>query len=626
MIVELTIWILALPFAVFLITGVFNGRVSERLTAYLSTIAILVSCVLSFIVSYIFLNSGGEVQHRVFGTWMAFSDSLQVNAGFILDSISVMMLVVITTVSLMVQLYSLGYMKGENGFGRYFTFLSLFTFSMLGLVLATNLIQMYIFWELVGASSFLLISFYYNRPAAIAAAKKAFVVTRFADFGLLLGILIYSFETKSFDFILNQDAEGVVMTTSGQTFLGLSPLFYAMVLMFMGGAGKSAMFPFHVWLPDAMEGPTPVSALIHAATMVVAGVYLVARMFNMYVLAAPEALAIIAFIGAFTSLIAALMALVQTDIKKVLAYSTISQIGYMMLSLGVSGSTGSESLGFSASMFHLFTHAFFKALLFLCAGSIIHAVHSNEMSKMGGLRKSMPVTHITFLIGALAIAGIPPFAGFFSKDEILVATLAQPLYFGVALFVAGLTAFYMFRMYFLVFWNKTGTTAHESPSIMTIPLWILAIGAVFAGFVPFTQWVTLSNVPIETVFHWDIALASVGVAAIGILFALRLYKTESDQSEKLRSKLSGVHVLLTRKFYLDELYLFITRTIVFKLIAQPIAWFDRNIVDGFMDLTGNSTVRASRAVRNLQSGNIHQYAYVFVTGALIIVILVLFIF
>src|SRR5659263_49184 len=350
-------------------------------------------------------------------SWLHLTDKLTIHLGILLDPISVMMLIVVTTVSWMVHIYSIGYMKGDTGFYRFFSFLSLFSFSMLGLVLATNIFQMYIFWELVGVSSFLLIGYYYEKPRAVAASKKAFIVTRFADLGFLIGILMLSFNTGTFDFQTLTDPHGpAIASAGGALFMGMSVLSWSLVFIFIGGAGKSAMFPFHIWLPDAMEGPTPVSALIHAATMVVAGVYLVARMFPIYAFSAPAALVVVAYVGAFTSLFAAVIACVQTDIKRVLAFSTISQIGFMMVSLGVSGSGGHEGLGYMAGMFHLFNHAMFKGLLFLGAGSLIHAVHSNEMSHMGGLRKYMPITHITFLIACLAIAGIPPFSGFFSKD------------------------------------------------------------------------------------------------------------------------------------------------------------------------------------------------------------------
>jgi len=561
-------------------------------------------------------------------TWLKLTDTLVIDMGILIDPISVMMLVVISTVSFMVHIYSTGYMKGDDGYARYFSFLSLFSFAMLGLVLATNLIQIYVFWELVGLSSFLLIGFYYRKPEAVAASKKAFIVTRFADLGFLIGILMLSYNTGTFDFLEITDPNGPLITSGiGSTFLGLSTLSWALILVFMGGAGKSAMFPFHIWLPDAMEGPTPVSALIHAATMVVAGVYLIARMFNIFSLAAPEALEVVAFIGAFTSVFAALIAITQTDIKKILAYSTISQIGYMMLALGVSGYGGPGGLGFTASMFHLFTHAFFKALLFLGAGSIIHAVHSNDMKDMGGLRKHLPATHATFLIATLAISGIPPFAGFFSKDEILVAaSQASTIYFVVEYLVAGLTAFYMFRLYFRVFWGKQQEykQIHESPPSMTVPLWILAFGSVFAGFLPFSHLVTTDGIPFESHIHWGIATASIVIALIGILLAAVLYLKESTRSSRIASSLGALYAITMDKFYVDEVYMYITKNIIFKYISAPIAWFDRNIVDGLMNLFGNVTVAISFQIRKFQSGNIHQYAFVFLAGVLIAALLFMF--
>ena len=414
----------------FLFLGIVGVKLSKKTAGLLGTLAMGVTTVIAYAAALTYFFGTGQDQ-VVDGvrqqltvldiTWLEFTKNLVIKIGVLLDPISAMMLIVISTVSFMVHLYSLGYMDGEKGFQRYYAFLSLFTFSMLGLVLATNIFQMYIFWELVGVSSYLLIGFYYTLPAAVSASKKAFIVTRFADLGFLVGILILSFYTDTFDFItLTSDPQAAISTAGGATFLGCSVMTWALTLIFMGGAGKSAMFPLHIWLPDAMEGPTPVSALIHAATMVVAGVYLVARMFPVYAVDG-VALDIITVVGAFTAFYAAAVACVQSDIKRVLAFSTISQIAFMITSLGVASPEFHHGVGYMASMFHLFTHAMFKALLFLCAGAIIHAVHSNEMSAMGGLRKYMPICHIAFLIGCLAIAGIPPFAGFFSKDEILVA-------------------------------------------------------------------------------------------------------------------------------------------------------------------------------------------------------------
>jgi NADH-quinone oxidoreductase subunit L len=474
----------------------------------------------------------------------------------------------------------------------------------------------------------LLIGYYYDKPEAVAAAKKAFIVTRFADFGFLVGILLLSYYTGTFDFAAITDPNHVAFTTmTGSSFLGLSVLTWALMLIFMGGAGKSAMFPLHIWLPDAMEGPTPVSALIHAATMVVAGVFLVARMFPVFSFHAPEALEAVAFIGAFTLLFAAIIACTQTDIKRILAFSTMSQIGYMMLALGVSG-YGDQGLGFTASMFHLFTHAFFKALLFLGAGSIIHSIHSNDIREMGNLRKHQPVTHIMFLIACLAIAGIPPFAGFFSKDEILAATLnSSPVYFAIATFTAGLTAFYMFRLYFLVFWNRETVyehKPHESSFIMLVPMIVLAVGSVVAGFIPFGKFVSSDSQPLHIEMNETVAILSIVVAATGILIAWALYKKESPLSEKIASTLNGLYRVALKKFYIDELYLFITKKIIFNLVSKPIAWFDRHVIDALMDFTATATNKVSAEIKGLQSGQLQHYAYIFLSGVVLIVLIMIF--
>lgn len=562
--------------------------------------------------------------------WVRFTEHLHIDIGILLDPISVMMLVVISTVSLMVHIYSLSYMHGEKGFERYYAVLSLFTFSMLGLVLATNIFQMYIFWELVGVSSFLLIGFYYTKPEAVAASKKAFIVTRFADLGFLIGILVLSFYTKTFDFgTLTSGDASVFASAQGVTFLGFSVLSWAMALIFIGGAGKSAMFPLHIWLPDAMEGPTPVSALIHAATMVVAGVYLVARLFPVYHIYAPEVLEGIAYVGAFTSLFAAVIAVVQTDIKRVLAFSTISQIGFMMVGLGVSGYGGHHGLGYMASMFHLFTHAMFKALLFLGAGSIIHAVHSNEMSQMGGLRKHMKVTHITFLIACLAIAGIPIFSGFFSKDEILSATFEfSPVLGGVMMFIAGLTAFYMFRLYYGIFWgeeHKHHHTPHESPAAMTIPLIFLAVVTIFAGFIPFGKFVTNDGAPYEIHLNWTVAILSVSIATLSIILATIMYRKKSAIPDRLASTFAGLHKAASHRFYVDEVYQFITKKIIFQRISTPISWFDRHVIDATMDGFAHVTQWFSRKTKGLQTGDVQDYAFVILLGTLIIAAVVVFI-
>ncbi len=630
-----TVFILMIPLVLFLVTGLLGMKWKPIVSGVIGTTGMGISWVLSLITagSYFF---GGAHHAEGFQaiipfemTWLKFTETLIIKMGILLDPISVMMLVVVTTISFMVHIYSLGYMKGEVGFARFYSFLSLFTFSMLGLVIAPNIFQMYIFWELVGVSSFLLIGFYYTKPSAVAASKKAFIVTRFADLGFLIGILILSFITGTFDFAkLTEPGTAIFASAASMSFMGISAMTWAMTLIFMGGAGKSAMFPFHIWLPDAMEGPTPVSALIHAATMVVAGVFLVARMFTVIHFQAPDAQEIIAYVGGFTSLFAAVIAITQYDIKRVLAFSTLSQLGYMMLSLGVSGYGGEEGLGFMAGMFHLFTHAMFKALLFLGAGSIIHAVHSNYMYDMGGLRKYLPITHITFLIACLTIAGVPPFSGFFSKDEILVAAFHHnKLLFAVEYIVAGLTAFYMFRLYFSVFWGKDRHyhhTPHESPLTMTIPLMFLAAASVFAGFLPFHHLVTSDKLGFVTEMNYAVAIPSVLIGLLGIAMAWILYKKESGVPAKMAKSWGVLYTATYNKFYFDEIYLFVTKKIIFNYISRPVAWFDRHIVDGFMVGIGTTTEKISYQIKGMQSGQLQHYAFMFVAGTLALTLSMLY--
>lgn len=629
-----TLLILLFPLVTFFAIGLLNNRIQPSVAGLVGTLSLSISTLISYYTAFLYFTTAqspnGFVPVEAFNfLWLQFTSTMQVHLGILLDPLSVMMLVVITTVSLMVHIYSLGYMKGEAGFQRYYSFLSLFTFSMLALVLATNIFQLYIFWELVGVSSYLLIGFYYERATAVAAAKKAFIVTRFADFGFLIGILILSFNTGTFDFSILTNSNGPVISQStGVLFMGLSTTTWALLLIFIGGAGKSAMFPLHIWLPDAMEGPTPVSALIHAATMVVAGVFLAARLFPLYSFKSPEALDVVAYVGSFTSLFAAIIACTQLDIKRVLAYSTLSQIGYMMVALGVSGYSGEAGVGYMASLFHLFTHAFFKALLFLGAGSVIHAVHSNLMNDMGGLRKFMPITHATFLIACLAIAGVPPFSGFFSKDEILVAAFEHNLLiFYVQWIVAGVTAFCMFRLYFNVFWNRDvvyASTPHESPKTMTVPLIVLAVGSTFAGLVPFHKLVTSDGKPFEPTFHWAIALASVAIAFMGIGVAAILYAKENSRPQQIVNQLKGLYTITFRKFYIDEIYLFVTHKILFNLIAQPVAWIDRNIVDGVVNGIAEATTFFSQLIKKMQSGQMQLYIWFFTTGVIVLTLMVIY--
>ena len=640
---EYTLFILLLPFLSFLLLGVWGKWLSHKVAGLIGTLSLAAVTVMSYMTAWTYFTA--DRVEGIYETWVPYNfewlpmGSLHFDMGIMLDPISVMMLIVISTVSLMVHIYSFGYMHGERGFQRYYAFLSLFTMSMLGLVVATNIFQMYLFWELVGVSSYLLIGFYFTTPAAIAASKKAFIVTRFADMFFLVGILIYGYYCKSFgfDFDAAGFAEGSFMLPT------------ALVLMFIGGAGKSAMFPLHIWLPDAMEGPTPVSALIHAATMVVAGVYQIARLFPLWIQYAPESLSIVVWVGAFTAFYAAAVACAQSDIKRVLAFSTISQIAFMMVALGVC-MPGHEavidahgSLGYMASMFHLFTHAMFKACLFLGAGCIIHAVHSNEMSAMGGLRKYMPITHITFLISCLAIAGIPFFSGFSSKDEIITACFNySPVVGWWMTGVAAMTAFYMFRLYFGIFWGTENKelhahhTPHEAPLTMTLPLIVLTVITVGVGVYTtlggFLEWggsfgsfVTANGEDYTIHFEKQVAITSTVIAILAIALATYIYKGEKQPvADRMYAAFPRLHRWAYKRFYMDEVYQFITHRIIFARVSKPIAWFDRHIVDGFFDFLAWGTHSLSYQIRNLQSGSVQQYALVFFLGILLVVFSVLF--
>lgn len=628
---EYTILILLLPLLSFLFLGLAGMKLKPVVAGAIGTAVLAVVALLSYCTAFEYFSAGRDAA-GVFPTlvpwntvWLPISRTLHIDLGILLDPISVMMLVVISTVSLMVHVYSLGYMKGERGFQRYYAFLSLFTMSMMGLVVATNIFQMYLFWELVGVSSYLLIGFYYTKKEAVAASKKAFIVTRFADLGFLVGILFYGYYAGTFSF--TPDVQ--LLAAAG----AMIPL--ALGLMFIGGAGKSAMFPLHIWLPDAMEGPTPVSALIHAATMVVAGVYLVARMFPLFIGYAPEVLHWTAYIGAFTALYAAVVACVQSDIKRVLAFSTISQIGFMIVALGVCTSADPHTggLGYMASMFHLFTHAMFKALLFLGAGCIIHAVHSNEMSAMGGLRRYMPVTHATFLIACLAIAGIWPLSGFFSKDEILTACFAfSPVMGWVMTGIAGLTAFYMFRLYYNIFWGRENRELHaahrphEAPLTMTLPLLFLSAVTCVAGFIPFGKLVSSDGTAYAIHIDRGVAGVSLCVAAAAIALATWMYLRERQTvADALATRFRGLHKAAYHRFYIDEVYQFVTHRVIFACISAPVAWFDRHVVDGLMNLVARAANGAAYVIRDMQSGSVQRYCIWFLGGALGLTIFLLLI-
>ena len=653
-IISLSPLVLLLPFLMFIFLGLTSHKMSGRTAGRFGTGAFAIVTALCYYIAieYFFGNIGaqenGNFQQFILFNhdWMQMSATypdLVIRIGFLLDPISAMMLIVISTVSFMVHIYSFGYMfehgEYDEGMQRYYCVLSLFSFAMLGLVVATNIFQMYIFWELVGVSSFLLIGYYYKKPAAVSACKKAFIVTRFADMFFLIGILIVSYYSKTFDFTaLNgiiTDEAGNMHTLlgnsmMGETFLGCSVTAIALTCIFLGGAGKSAMFPFHIWLPDAMEGPTPSSALIHAATMVVAGVFLVARLFPAYSLDAPQVLSFIAYLGAFTSLFSAVIACAQTDIKRVLAFSTISQISYMMVGLGVA-KYGVDQLGFTASMWHLFTHAMFKALLFLCAGAIIHCIGSNEMSKMGGLRKHMPIAHITFLIACLAISGIWPFSGFFSKDEILAAAFENNMIvYVVEATTAALTAFYMFRLYYHIFWYETPDYTqreeipHDADWHMSLPLIILAVFTCFGGFIPFGNLVTADHHVLEIEHNWPVICISLTGAVLGIGIATLLYYKKNDLPARIMSKCQNFCTAAYHRFYIDECWYFITRRIIFGIICKFIAWFDHNCIDGFMNLLAWLTQKTSLETREVQSGNVQEYVWIFIMGVISIAALALY--
>ncbi len=632
-----------LPILTFIFLGFLHKRIKEPVSGYIGTASIFTVFAMSIYTAYKYfiLHNGHEayepVKVVVKEGWVNFTDKLAIDIAFLVDPISVMMLIVVSTISLMVHIYSIGYMHDDKGFTRFFAYLSLFTFSMLGLVLSSNLFLIYIFWELVGVSSFLLIGYYFETPSAVSASKKAFIVTRFADMFFLIGILMVGYFGQSFDFLTLNGEETIhhimEMINNNQmfVFMGMSVFTWALIFIYIGGMGKSAMFPLHIWLPDAMEGPTPVSALIHAATMVVAGVFLVARLFPLFFhIDGGAALGVVAVVGTFSAFFAAIIALTQEDIKRVLAFSTMSQIGYMMMALGVSKYEGHEGLGYMAGMFHLFTHAMFKALLFLTAGAIIHAVHSNYMKDMGGLHKYMKVSSIVFLIAALAISGIPPFAGFFSKDEILTAAFEyNKIIWFIGFLVAGMTAFYMFRLYFRIFFNGEREYEHKphDPSFaMKFPLIFLAIMAAVAGFIPFSNYVTADLHGFHGGIHWGdpLVLGSIAIAIVGISLAYFMYYKPTNYPQKFASAMGNGYKWAKDKFYMDELYIFVTHKIIFDRISKPIAWFDRNVIDGFMNLIGLTMEKTSEKTKGLQSGRMQDYAMYFVSGVVAIVMLIVY--
>ncbi|WP_459501981.1 NADH-quinone oxidoreductase subunit L [Bacillus sp. C1] len=607
-------WLIPLfPLASFFLLVIFGRKLREG-----SSLLSIFLTFLSFVGAAIVLIerfSSETVKHQ--WLWLRIGD-VDISFGFEINALNALMLFIVTLVSFLVHVYSKGYMQGDERLPIFYAYLGLFTFAMLGLVISTNLLQLYIFWELVGLGSFLLIGFYFFKEEAKAAAKKAFIMTRIGDVGLFIGINLLFWQAGSFEYEVIFQA--MKMGDISPTMITLTA-----ILIFIGAMGKSGQFPLHTWLPDAMEGPTPVSALIHAATMVAAGVYLVATMFPLFS-ASAVAMQTVAVIGAFTAIFAASIGLVQTDIKRVLAYSTVSQLGYMMLALG--------SAGYVAGVFHLTTHAFFKALLFLAAGSVIHAVHRQNINEMGGLQKKMRVTGALFLIGTLAISGVPLLSGFFSKDEILAATWVHGNYvlFVLAVLAAFLTAFYMFRLYFLVFTGeaKKEEDVHESPRVMTFPMIVLGIFAALVGYTNtpwfgtfLGDWLTKDALFQVEKSHgpvWIMIVATL-VSFAGILLAYLIYGKRSIPRDWAGGEKAALHSLLAKKYYVDEIYSAVVFTLV-KGIAYVLRFFEVYIVEGIAQFIGILIRGASNAGSKLQNGNVQVYGTaVLVSLAALVVIL-----
>jgi NADH-quinone oxidoreductase subunit L len=613
----LTWLILFLPLLASGIITLFTLR-NKTVSATLSIGAIVTGFVLTLAV----IKFGGWDARELSVNWLSIGD-LDIDFGLKLDALSLMMLLIVTGVGSAIHIYSYGYMHDDPGFSRFFACLSLFTFSMLGIVLANNFLQMFIFWELVGVSSYLLIGFWFEKASAADAAKKAFITNRLGDFGFMLGILTIFAIVGSLNFGTIQEQ----LKANPALFGGAATL--AGLLIFCGAMGKSAQFPLHVWLPDAMEGPTPVSALIHAATMVAAGVYMLCRVFFIFT---PDALTVIAWVGGFTALLAALIAVQQNDIKRILAYSTLSQLGYMVMAVGLGGPT--------PAMFHLTTHAFFKALLFLGAGSVIHAMHhEHDIWKMGALRKKMPVTFWTFMVGTLALAGVWPLSGFFSKDAILAAAHHHSIpLFILGVSVAALTTFYMFRLVFVAFFGAAKSHgvdhAHESPGVMVWPLRILAIMSIAGGVIGIEALFAGALKPggehphgllAQLVYPFQhapvAALSGLAAFAIGLFAAWKLYWNAKD--DQFAIKFSGLSKLMSNRFYFDEIYE-ATVIRIHDAIAAISDWIDRWIVEGLcLGLVRGGTDLTGRALRLAQTGNLQTYAFLFVLGVAVVLWFVL---
>jgi len=613
-----------------------GGERDPRVSGYVTIAGIAGSFVLA--IAAFLAAVGGTIADAKL-SWFALGKA-HFEVGVQLDPLAAVMLVIVTTVSLLVQIYSQGYMGGDPGYRRYFAFMALFTTSMLGLVLADNFLLLYVFWELVGLCSYLLIGFWYQKPEAAAAAKKAFITTRLGDLGFLVGILLLFSQTGSFAF------DSIEKAVKAGT-LGGGLLTVAMILVFAGAVGKSAQFPLHVWLPDAMEGPTPVSALIHAATMVAAGVYLVARAFPLFS-ASPTAMLVVAAVGGFTAIFAATHGLVQRDIKRVLAYSTVSQLGYMMLGLGVGA--------YAAGVFHLFNHAFFKALLFLAAGSVIHGAGEQDLFKLGGLARKMPWTAGTFLVGGLALAGIFPFAGFWSKDEILAGAYRSPypVLFWLAFITAFITAFYVSRAWLLAFWGEPRTDSqdaqdrardgqdmhgigshpahpvnhvpHESPLVMVAPLVLLAIPAVLSGLAGapfFGSFLGHGEAAAEAAPEYGVMIGSTVVALLGIGLAWAVYGARWISAESLTATFRPAYTLLFNKYYFDHAYNWLVGR-AFVGLSAALDWLDDNVIDGAVNgLAWVATNVLGWAVDRTETGRAPNYALGLFAGIVVIAVVVI---
>lgn len=615
-------WIIPLLPLLAFVMIVFITNKAKMASAAIALMSVAASFLIS--VTILFEKIANPNTTEIAINWLQISSTggtrgLSIQMGFLIDPLSAVMLNIVTFVAALVILYSIGYMKGDEGFSRYFAYLTLFTFSMLGLIIANNYFQMFVFWELVGLCSYLLVGFWFHKTSAADASKKAFITNRWADFGFMVGIILLFVYFGTFNF---NELTDLINSSNDVFFITL-----AGILIFMGPVGKSAQFPLHVWLPDAMEGPTPVSALIHAATMVAAGVYLIARSYSLFY-DSPILMTIVAYIGGFTALFAALIAFVQRDMKKILAYSTLSQLGYMVMAMGIGSLT--------SGMFHLTTHAFFKALLFLGAGSVIHAVHDQDIFNMGGLVKKMPITAWTFIIGSLAIAGIFPLSGFWSKDDILSAALENGY---VGLYVLGsvvafMTAFYMFRLVFTVFFNKKNPGDHvqESSWLMSLPLVILSFFAVFAGLINSPWFYHLSSKSFSTfiffrepeapVVHWAVAGTSTVLAVAGIFTAWFVYEKKAVDTNMMADKYSGLYNLLCNKFYIDHLYQWFFDKIM-MVIGKTFDWIDHYVIDGTIDGFACLVRILGEKLRVTQTGQVQNYALVLFAAVVIIVLFVL---